>query len=363
MKILYASKGCGPHDVRFIRAGVASGCRLLHLIVAPRGSHELTALQRPDTLVVTVKDFSERVASISRVVEAFAPDVIHAGPLQEVAFPVQLAAGSRPFVSMSWGSDLMLEAQRDGLWADVAGYVLSRSTHFIADCRSVLQVAQGLGYLGPSTVFPWGIDVENFQPEGARQPLALSGPVILSSRNWQPVYDVQTLAQAFCTMQGTPSLVLVGSGSEEAALRALLAPLTATGRVAWPGQVPNDQLPAWYRAADVYVSTSRTDGSSVSLLEAMGCGLPVVVSDIPANREWVNHGENGLLFPVGDVEALAARLEDVLSLSPEARAMMGRVGRRYVVERADWAVSQGQLGLVYETAAALNVQQRSKETP
>ena len=61
-----------------------------------------------------------------------------------------------------------------------------------------------------------------------------------------------------------------------------------------------------YRAADLYLSASHSDGSSVSLMEALGCGLPVLVSDIPGNREWVTDGEQGWLFPDGDDAAAVA---------------------------------------------------------
>ena len=57
--------------------------------------------------------------------------------------------------------------------------------------------------------------------------------------------------------------------------------------------------------ADLYISASHVDGSSVSLMEALACGLPCVVSDIPANKEWVTDGVNGWIFPDGDVDALA----------------------------------------------------------
>jgi glycosyltransferase involved in cell wall biosynthesis len=67
-------------------------------------------------------------------------------------------------------------------------------------------------------------------------------------------------------------------------------------------------LPGFLRAADVYVSASSSDGTSSSLLEAMASGLYPVVSDITANRPWVEHGKNGLLFAVGDAASLAEAL-------------------------------------------------------
>ena len=67
-------------------------------------------------------------------------------------------------------------------------------------------------------------------------------------------------------------------------------------------------MPNLYNNADIYVSTSISDGASVSLFEAMACGKPVVVADNLGNREWIDERDNGLFFNVGDYEDLAEKL-------------------------------------------------------
>ena len=78
------------------------------------------------------------------------------------------------------------------------------------------------------------------------------------------------------------------------------------------GRLGAGALAGELRAADVYVSTSRSDSTSVSLLEAMACGIPPVVTDIPANREWITEGRNGLLVPPGDPVRLAEALRRMI---------------------------------------------------
>jgi len=72
-----------------------------------------------------------------------------------------------------------------------------------------------------------------------------------------------------------------------------------------------EELPRVYRSADVYVSASHVDGSSVSLLEALACGKPALVSDIPSNCEWVSPGEQGWLFQDGNANELADRMMEI----------------------------------------------------
>ncbi len=99
-------------------------------------------------------------------------------------------------------------------------------------------------------------------------------------------------------------LTLLGSGSQSASIRQILLIGAVYDRVLFPGQVSFSDLPDYYRNADLYISASHSDGTSISLLEAFACGNPAIVPDIPGNREWITPGENGWLFPDGDAEAI-----------------------------------------------------------
>jgi glycosyltransferase involved in cell wall biosynthesis len=114
-------------------------------------------------------------------------------------------------------------------------------------------------------------------------------------------------------------------------LRARGAPLG----VQFPGWLSQPQLDRELEAAHVYVSTSKSDSTSVSLLEAMAAGSFPVVSDLPANREWVTDGDTALLFPPGDAAALADRLQRAAS-DPALRARAATANRTTVRERATW---------------------------
>jgi glycosyltransferase involved in cell wall biosynthesis len=120
-------------------------------------------------------------------------------------------------------------------------------------------------------------------------------------------------------------------------------------RVHFPGQVRQAQLPQYYRAADLYVSASHSDGTSISLLEAMACGRPVLVSDIPGNREWVEPNVNGWLFPEGDVNALARAILHAVE-ARDRLSEMGKVARKLAQQRANWERNFPKLLEAYEIA-------------
>jgi L-malate glycosyltransferase len=127
--------------------------------------------------------------------------------------------------------------------------------------------------------------------------------------------------------------------------------------VQFGGQVSQRDLPRWYHMADLYISPSHVDGSSVSLMEAMACGLPALVSDIPANKEWVSEGVNGWLFPDGNADILAEKFLTVIAQRRKL-TQIGRAARRSAEERADWKKNFAKLLEAYEQT--IQIYRRSK---
>ncbi len=245
---------------------------------------------------------------------------------------------------MSWGSDLLRGARRGpGRWA--ARWTLSRSDSFACDCEAVRRVALELGVPEDRIfVFPWGVNLSRFRPgraDGLRAHLGIPAEafVVLSTRSWERQYGLPELVEGFIEAAKSGSrlhLVLLSGGSLESDLRARLRQAGLMDRVVFPGQVSNDRLPDYYRACDLYVSASHSDGSSISLLEAMASGLPCLVSDIAGNREWVTPGETGWWFPVGRADALTEGILRAVSGEGELPAM-GMRARAVAEVRADWS--------------------------
>ena len=116
--------------------------------------------------------------------------------------------------------------------------------------------------------------------------------------------------------------------------------------ILWVGWIPHEELPAYLASADVYVSTSRSDSTSLSLQEAMACELAPVVTDIPANREWVTDGENGFIVPLDDSEALADRVTTLLE-SEELRRKFGANCRQIIKTKAEEKTEMIKLEKLY----------------
>jgi glycosyltransferase involved in cell wall biosynthesis len=134
---------------------------------------------------------------------------------------------------------------------------------------------------------------------------------------------------------GTKFLI-AGEGSEKVVLEKEVKNLNINSSVKFLGRVPHDQMPNLLSQADIYVSTSLYDGTSVSLLEAMGSGAFPVVTDIPANREWIINGENGFLISPHEPKSLASRIID--AIRNHELLQKGPTKNRLIVEqRALWS--------------------------
>ena len=143
------------------------------------------------------------------------------------------------------------------------------------------------------------------------------------------------------------TLVVVGEGKDREALQLLTA--TALARVDMRGALPNELIPRYHAAAEVFVASAVGQESfGIALVEAMAAAVPVVATDIPGYREVVTDGAEGLLVPPRDPEALAAALVRILS-DPDLGARLGRAGR----DRArafDWPTVVDRLEELYDRA-------------
>ncbi len=273
-------------------------------------------------------------------------DLVHAGPLTDVTFAVR-QVWKGPLLAASWGFDLLDESARSEDARRQARTALSSADVVLVDNAVLAEAARDNG-ADPDAIFelPWGIDISYFcrGESSIRSELGWQDrTVIVSTRRLEPLYDVGTLIDAFVlAASDCPELALLigGGGSLRAQFEERTVSAGLADRAVFLGEVGRDVLRDVYRAADLYVSTSPVDGTSVSLLEAMACGAPVCVTDIRPNAQWVDDSV-GERFAVGDVRGLG-RILSATAAAHDVVAVKRRQervdrARASVVERADWS--------------------------
>lgn len=362
MKILYFTCGQSPHDLRFLQALSTSGYETAVLcldndpsLTWPIGIKVLAWPKAPAQFSwFTAPGLSK---SLRKIIADFNPDVIHAGPIQKTAFIAALT-GFKPLVSMSWGSDLLVDAARGPIWECVTRYVLKRTTVLAADCQTVVNSAASYGFSGPNRVFPWGVDLGFFHPGSMgdlRKTLRWEKNVVfLCNRTMEKLYGMDIAARSFASAAKiNPSirLLLFGGGSQKAQIYSILENAGVLDKVYFGGFADLPKLPDIYQSADYYVSASHSDGSSVSLMEALACGKPAIISDIPSNREWIEEDQQGWLFPDGDANALCQRILSAAKMKKYSK--MSHSARALAENKADWPKNFKVLLNAYQTASEI----------
>ncbi|MRR31179.1 glycosyltransferase, partial [bacterium] len=235
-------------------------------------------------------------------------------------------------------------------------YTLAKTSVLLADCEAVAQKAVSFGFPRDRIrVFPWGVDLAHFNPEGTaplRKKLKWQKNIVfLCNRTMEPLYGVDVVLNAFIeAIEQFPQarLILMGKGSQEESLRQQVDQAGMGDRVYFGGFASRADLPGIYRSADVYVSASHSDGSSVSLMEALACGKPALVSDIPGNREWIQTDVQGWLFKDGDASELAAKMKMICENGVEP--LLSTNARLLAEARANWGRNFQSLMDAYELA-------------
>lgn len=360
MRILYFSLGYSTHDYRFLKA-ISDGGHDVHFVQLEGNRRQVESRSVPENVNQVIwkggrEDFTwsklpALVMDFKRLLRELKPDLVHAGPIQTCAF-IAVLAGASPLLMMSWGFDLMDDVHKNKWWEWVTRYVLRRTDFFISDANVTKDKAVVYGMNPEKTiVFPWGVDLEHFRMRNAEGRMAKEGFVLFCNRSWEARYGVDVLARAFVKVASQREdirLLLLGGGSLGANLRKIFQNGGVDEYVTYGGQISQTDLPAWYHMADLYISPSHVDGSSVSLMEALACGLPCLVSDIPANKEWVFEDKNGWLFRDGDADHLAEKILAAMN-QREKLPEIGRASRSEAEKRADWKKNAEALMQVYRS--------------
>ncbi len=214
------------------------------------------------------------------------------------------------------------------------------------------------GVRAPITVIPTGIELDHFAPgdsAAARAHLGLpaADPILLYVGRLDREKSVERLLTAFEQVTAVvprARFVLVGHGTEAARLREQARRSPAASRIEFRGVHPREELPPYYRAADLFLFASQTETQGLVLAEAAAAGLPAVAVSACGVDEVVASGETGILTKPEPRELAEAAI--ALLLEPDRRRAMGLNARR-LAEREFCAGRQvGRVTALYEALLA-----------
>ena len=272
---------------------------------------------------------------VRRLLCQLKPDILHGHYVISYGLLAWLSR-VRPLVLTVWGSDLLVSPGRSPLvW-----FALKRAFQG-ADLITCLadhlaQLVRKLG-INPSRVrtMPFGVrtDLFSLPPPGSPRDIDL-----ICTRNFETVYNVDLLIRALAIISAKfrrIRVVFAGTGQLKSTLEQLGRNLGVSELIEWVGWRSSAEIADLLKRSKVFVSPAVSDGTSTALTEAMSCGTFPVVTDIPANRPWIQHGVNGFLTPTDAPQELADRV--ITALSEESlRDVAAAQNAATVRDRADW---------------------------
>ena len=324
---LYVTRGWGVHDERWVAALASQGF---------------------EPLVLQVDEDLANLDDVRAEIRRHPDQPILAGPLTPVTKAI--IQDSSRIVGLSWGFDL--HHATDLAW-------LPRLAGLIVDSTATQRIAIDAGMPAEMvTMLPWGVDLTLFTPEGASVAptawgLPLQTRLLLSLRAHEALYRTSDIIEAFSRIASSHSdvtLLIGNEGSLTNQIQQHVKEHHLENRIRFIGRIAENQLPPLMRGATAYITASEVDGTSVTLLQAMACGTPVIGSNNPGNGDWVST-ETGLTFDVGSIDQLAQALERILN-QPDQAQVRAQAALRRVTERADWLTNRARLGEVMLQAAS-----------
>ena len=367
MKIMILACADSIHTVRWANAFVSHGHEVV--LVANAGHEEKN--DKFDECVklyylpyANTKGYYLNKRALRRIWRAERPDVVNVHYASGYGTLSRLAKVS-PTVLSVWGSDVYTFPKKSIIHKRLIKKNL-RAADRIASTSKIMakQVRRLLNDESVDiTVTPFGVDVQRFSTEVPPKSFGDGRFVFGIAKKLTLNYGIDILILAFKAIYQNwisngrigkePFLVICGEGSDRDAFQQMCKEQGLSDSVLFTGYVPNAEMPSYLRGMDVVCMPSQSESFGVSAIEAMACGLPVVVSDADGFVEVVEDGADGFVVPKRDIAAFSEAMQR-LYFDGELCTRMGRNARSHVLREYVWDDNVFTLENLLKTTAPIS---------
>jgi len=350
MKLCFIADATAIHTRRWVEY-FSKGGHEVHLITYEppdkpiHGIHLHVVNSRFSNLYLS---FPFRHIRIMRIVKQIKPDIVHAHFISKFGFHGALL-GFHPLVMSAWGSDVLVIPYWSKLLWYFTGFCLKRADRIYAVSGDISNkiISNFTISAEDVKVVPFGVDIDLFYPVIKDQKILNEKVVVLSNRNFIEVYNIETLINAIpVVIKNNKNIhfMIKGTGPQENSLKELAHHLKIDDYVTFIGWTEYKDMPKYLHDCDVYVSTALSDGTPVSVLEAMACQKACIVTDVGGVSEWIEDDVNGCLIPPRQPHILA---QNILKLAndPVKRERIGKLAYNTIKKKGNWEdIMKGIMG-------------------
>lgn len=293
MKICYIANSSSSHTVKWANYFKDLGNEV-HII-----SHSDTQVPGINVHYIdySIRNFLFKVKEVHNKIKEINPDIIHAQQANTCGLYATTMKGYKVIVS-AWGSDILVAPTTSFIMKKIVQYVIKHAEFITSDSFYMSKVIVNLGGKEDKIyTFPMGVEdiLLNYKHVYSDK----DEFKIISTRRLEKMYKVDVIIKGFYkALKEYPKMHLkvAAGGTELDNLKGITKELRIENNVTFIGPYFPLDIGKILEENDAFISVPESDSTSVSLLESMGVGIFPIVSDLPANREWVNHKDNGYII-------------------------------------------------------------------
>lgn len=358
MKILLLSDTHSEHTEKWALGLADSGIKV-GLFSFNKASYEW--YQHPNIIVffepeksinaessLTKLAYLKYVSILKKIIKHFQPDILHAHYATSYGL-VGALSDFHPFIISSWGTDVMKFPNKNFVAKSILKYnfrkadVLCATSPTISDCIQEVIKKEVV-------VVPFGVDTEKFSPKKVKS-LFKPGEFVLGSiKPLEKLYNIDVLIQSFAQLlpkYPELRLLIAGQGTVENELKALTEKMNLSQQVVFTGRIPFSEVSNYYNMIDVLVNISEYESFGVSVIEAMSCEKPVVVTNVGGLKDIVNEEALGFKVEVRNVEQTVSAIEELMT-NKSLYDQIALKSRQHVIDNYAWKNNLEQMLKIYD---------------
>ena len=280
-------------------------------------------------------EYIKKIFQIRRIIKEINPDIVNAHYLTSYGL-IAAIIKDRPLVVSTWGSDILVAPKKNSIYKKITQYVLKKSNLVTSDSDFMSKEIERLGCSNEKIITaPMGIEKEIFNSINRNN---INDATFLSMRTLCDNSNIDLIIKAFALIAKEykdSKLVITNSGEKEDELKELINRLELNSSVELLGFIDRETVAQLLKDKYIYISIPTSDSTSVTLLEAMASGIFPIVSDLPANSEWITDNRNGLILKSMDEKELYKLMKKALDnekLVSDSREL----NKNIIDEKAIW---------------------------
>lgn len=292
--------------------------------------------------------YLKRVAAVRKSIAAFRPDLVHAHYATSYGL-LGVQSKFHPLIISAWGSDVYEFPERSIVHRFLVKRNLRKADVVFSTSEVMKKQIQRLGRQDVH-VTPFGVDLSVYKPAPQRM-FGADVKVVGTIKTLDSHYGIDVLIRAFAKARSLFSqplkLVIAGGGPQREELGQLAATSGCQNDVLFTGPIPQPDVPRYLNAFDVFANLSRRESFGVSIIEAMACEVPVVLSNADGPKEISQDGNFASMVPAGDVDATTDALLRLLNDAAYRDELVAKAKQR-VRDAYDWEKTVDDIVVHYE---------------